>query len=286
MKIAYIFFALSLVANPVHCFEIPGVAWLKTQFKMLQLKENCSAETPLGIPIFTAPSKIHEMYQLMKDVHEIFTHCGVTYWIDSGTLLGSVRHQGIIPWDDDIDLCVDKSSEEKIYSLDPVFNFLGYRVTKVWGVVLRIEKIKNKEIFADLLLTEQRGNRVYYAPIFILTGVYHMLFGNNGIYGYRDGEEIFINKDELFPLKEYKFGECTVMGPKEPSKYLESMYGKDVFEVAYQWHAHSNDFMHKVTSVKIHLTEKDKVPAQPTGPLRERVADLINKPLSECVQED
>ena len=55
-----------------------------------------------------------ELLRMIKDIDAILQKHGVKYSLHGGTLLGAVRDNGFIPWDDDIDIIVDRDNFNKL----------------------------------------------------------------------------------------------------------------------------------------------------------------------------
>ncbi|MDR1522233.1 MAG: LicD family protein [Streptococcaceae bacterium] len=77
---------------------------------------------------------------IAKEVKRICDKYNINYFLSYGTLLGAIRHNGFIPWDDDIDIGILRSEYEK---------FL---------------KIANKELKSQYILVTWFNDEKYYLP--------------------------------------------------------------------------------------------------------------------------
>ena len=75
----------------------------------------CNRDEKIRYQEVTDVREIQQMeLGIMEYIHEVCNKIGVKYFLAYGSLIGAVRHQGFIPWDDDMDICMLRDDYEKL----------------------------------------------------------------------------------------------------------------------------------------------------------------------------
>lgn len=61
-----------------------------------------------------------EELEIMSIIHKICVENGIKYFLAGGSVLGAIRHNGFIPWDDDIDIMMFREDYERFLKIAPV----------------------------------------------------------------------------------------------------------------------------------------------------------------------
>lgn len=154
-----------------------------------------------------------------KLIREIFskfdilmTKKEVPYMIYGGTLIGSYRHHGLVPWDDDLDVLIPVSARSKLHrefsnaALELILNTDSRFCWKLFSTGSEpIRGLNWRWPYLDIFFYDQNDTHIWdIAP----------QYRNNFVYP----------KTIIFPLKRRPFNDLFLLAPQNPRAVIDTNY--------------------------------------------------------------
>ena len=228
----------------------------KASSKEKQQKEVATAACRAAGLVYTRAQIVRELYQMTYDAISIAKRSNLKIWAEGGTLLGAMRHNGIIPWDDDVDLGLLFKDKRSFKNLEPIFERCGYRMVQTWfGYKIFPKNAKLIQgcswgyPFVDFFFYKKSSGKNMY----VLTPKRVE----------KTWPESALKPSELFPLKTRTFGDMLIPVCNQPKRFLTRLYGDDWATHGYREYDHEKE--KTVRKTKVRLTKHELRPARPTA---------------------
>ncbi|CAL1527718.1 unnamed protein product [Lymnaea stagnalis] len=188
---------------------------------------------------FTNNTEKGGLMQLITLFDKLMTEHNGTYFIYGGTLIGSYRHHGMVPWDDDLDVIVPENLQGR---LKQIFS----NVSKDY--VLNFEP----KCFGKLFPT--RGNRIPpYAWSYPFIDIF--FYGENATHIWDTcphfRKKFCYPKSMIFPLRRRPFENVSLLAPRDTRAVISKTYNLD--ECASNAYNHSKEKTIKGLTVQCSL---------------------------------
>lgn len=208
-------------------------------------------------------------YELLRFLDNICNKYDLTYWLDYGTLLGAVRHNDFVPWDDDLNVGMMRKDYIKLAEILPdlIDNYglknvsCSYKkdqnsskwlqincnhpdfTDKLIGINVfpydyikdeAIENLENKYNSCALKFdnSSQFIDELYLELNLTFEKDKYYVPGVEGIHGKNKRFKFKIREtDLLFPLQKLQFGRYELPTPNDSLKYVRKIYGKNFINI-------------------------------------------------------
>lgn len=192
------------------------------------------------------PKKRTAYYKYTHVIIELLEKHNVEYIAYAGTLLGAVRHEGFIPWDDDIDIMVPENQKQKLVAAMSDLTNYGVKPGRVHSFDEGLYQIvPDSDIFFEGIKPCYLGFDIFIGTIETLDGVDYYHFKSPIFYKAFNNNRLPV--EDYYPLKRYQFGPISMWGPAKIDRYFENC-GYNLNEITIRVHQAKRPLANEITA--------------------------------------